>query len=174
MAPGRGKALLAPCSAQPWSGRWHPAAPQPWAGQGLCSWDRSSSLLQALCQWDRWFHAKRVPRKMVCCRCGLCLHPVRADWGVPSPSMVPSLWDPKPAPTQPGHQEQADVVCAHSQRRGEPVADHNTHSQGQSCARAARAWQGQRRLKEGGDSSRWQPWCDGDAAGPPQQSSAQD
>lgn len=109
---------------------------------------------------------------------GCVCHLARADQGVPQPwhGLQPTGPQPStPAPPQPRHQE--EVRCGLpplTAEEGSPWRVTAPVHWQQSCARAAQAGQGQRRLREGGDGSHRQPWHDGGAAGPPQHSSTPD
>lgn len=109
---------------------------------------------------------------------GLCLPPGKGRPGCPQPwhGLQPTGPQPStPAPSRPRHQEEVRrSLPPLTAEEGSPWQVTAPMHWQQSCARAAQAGQGQRRLQEEGDGSHRQPWHDGGAAGPPQHSSTPD
>lgn len=158
--PGRDVAPGRESSFQPPSSRFHPTAPQQWVRQGLCPWGHSSSLLQALRQQDRW-HVLKGCQEVGCVAGASCVCTQQGQTRV-SPALKHS-----PAHSSPGQHlftptAQAAGACrcvlpplAAKERRPQQVTTLAP------TAEPCRAGQGQRRLREGGDGSHRQPWCDG-------------
>lgn len=100
--------------------------------------------------------SKRVPRSGVCGQCGLCLHPARADRGVPSPETLSSPQVPSPAPLHPNspgsRSLQMRSTPSHSERE-ETTAGYSTR------APTAEPCQGRARTEEVAGRRGRQPWA---------------
>lgn len=93
----------------------------------------------------------------VCGWRGLCLHPARAEQGVPSPDTLSSLQVPSPAPPHPHspgtRSGQMWSAPSHS-KGGEPAADYSTHApRAEPCQGSA----GRARAEEVAGRKGWQP-----------------
>lgn len=157
MAPGRGRPSPAPCPAQMQRGHFHPATPQPPAGQGSAPGAAAAPCRRLCASGTDGLVLKGCQGSGVCGWRGLCLHPARAEQGVPSPDTLSSLQVPSPAPPHahsPGTRSRQMWSAPSHSKGGEPAADYSTHApRAEPCQGSA----GRARAKEVAGRKGWQP-----------------